>query len=238
MNIVDFVLIVFILLVAYAGFRDGFIRTVVGALGLILVFVLSFYLKNPLAEWLSLNLPFFNFWGSFREVTILNVVIYQAIAFFIVFAILIAIYSIVIKITNVIERILKFTIILGIPSKILGFIAGLIEGYFLTGVILVLFSLPILNFDLVRESKVRNFMFEKTPIMGSMLNDTTMAYDEIMDLREEFSSNSKKEEFNKKSFEILLKYKIMNTDYAEKLVSSGKLKIDGATSIINKYKEN
>lgn len=236
MNIVDVILIIFILLVAASGWKAGFIRTVIGAVGIIIVFVLSFYFKNPLAEWLSLNLPFFNFWGAFKDVTILNVVIYQAIAFFIVFAILISIYGVILRITNVIERILKFTIILGIPSKILGFIAGLFEGYFLVGVILVIFSLPVLNFEEVRESSVKNFMFSKTPIMGSMLKDTTNAYDEIMDLRDEFSSNSKKDEFNKKSFEIMLKYKIINTDYAEKLVSSGKLKIDNAQNIIDKYK--
>ena len=237
MNIVDIVLIIFILLVAGAGWKNGFIRTAIGVIGIIIVFVLSFYLKNPIAEWLSLNLPFFNFGGAFKDVTILNVVIYQVIAFLIVFSILMAIYGFILKITNVIEKILKFTIILGIPSKILGFIVGLVEGYFLAGVILIIFSLPVLNFDLVRDSSIRKFMFEKTPIMGSMLNDTTKAYDEIMDLRDEFSSNSKKNEFNKKSFEIMLKYKIIGTDYAEKLISSGKLEIDDANNIIEKYKE-
>ena len=237
MNIVDVVLIIFILLVGVIGFKNGFINTVISSIGLIVVFVLSFYLKNPIAEWLSLNLPFFNFWGAFKDVSILNVVIYQVIAFFIVFAILITIYGAVVKITNVIERILKFTIILGIPSKILGFLVGLIEGYFLAGVILIIFSLPVLNFEEVKDSSVRSFMFEKTPVMGNMLKSTSSAYDEIMNLRDEFSSNTKKDEFNKSSFEILLKYNIMSTDYAEKLVNSGKLKIDGAKEIINKYIE-
>ncbi len=237
MNIVDVVLIIFILLVGVIGFKNGFINTVISSIGLIVVFVLSFYLKNPIAEWLSLNLPFFNFWGAFKDVSILNVVIYQVIAFFIVFAILITIYGAVVKITNIIERILKFTIILGIPSKILGFLVGLIEGYFLAGVILIIFSLPVLNFEEVKDSSVRSFMFEKTPVMGNMLKSTSSAYDEIMNLRDEFSSNTKKDEFNKSSFEILLKYNIMSTDYAEKLVNSGKLKIDGAKEIINKYIE-
>ena len=237
MNIVDVVLIIFILLVGVIGFKNGFINTVISSIGLIVVFVLSFYLKNPIAEWLSLNFPFFNFWGAFKDVSILNVVIYQVIAFFIVFAILITIYGVVVKITNVIERILKFTIILGIPSKILGFLVGLIEGYFLAGVILIIFSLPVLNFEEVKDSSVRSFMFEKTPVMGNMLKSTSNAYDEIMNLRDEFSSNTKKDEFNKSSFEILLKYNIMSTDYAEKLVNSGKLKIDGAKEIINKYIE-
>ena len=237
MNIVDVVLIIFILLVGVICFKNGFINTVISSIGLIVVFVLSFYLKNPIAEWLSLNLPFFNFWGAFKDVSILNVVIYQVIAFFIVFAILITIYGAVVKITNVIERILKFTIILGIPSKILGFLVGLIEGYFLAGVILIIFSLPVLNFEEVKDSSVRSFMFEKTPVMGNMLISTSSAYDEIMNLRDEFSSNTKKDEFNKSSFEILLKYNIMSTDYAEKLVNSGKLKIDGAKEIINKYIE-
>ena len=97
MNIVDAIIILFILMFGVYGFKNGFIRSVVSFVGIILVFSLSFALKNPIAEWLSLNLPFFNFWGEFRGVTILNVVIYQTIAFFIVFSVLMILYEIVVK---------------------------------------------------------------------------------------------------------------------------------------------
>lgn len=146
------------------------------------------------------------------------------------------IYGIVVKITGFIERILKYTIILGIPSKILGFIAGVIEGQIIATVALIFLTLPIFNIELIHESKLKSYMLESTPLIGNMVKDTSLALNEIMELRDEFSSNSTKDEFNRRSLDIMLKYKIVKVDYAEKLISSGKLKIDNADSILNKYR--
>ncbi len=236
MNIVDAIIILFILMFGVYGFKNGFIRSVVSFVGIILVFSLSFALKNPIAEWLSLNLPFFNFWGEFRGVTILNVVIYQTIAFFIVFSILMILYEIVVKLSKFVEKILKCTIILGIPSKILGGIVGLIEGEIIATIILMLLSLPIWGMDLVQGSKVKTFIFEKTPIVGTMMGDTSKAIDEIVSLKDDFTDKEDKSEFNRNSFDIMLKYNVIKYDYAKKLVDSGKLKIDDVDSILDKYK--
>ncbi len=236
MNIIDVLIILFVLLIGVTGFHNGFIKTVVSAVGIVLVFTLSFALKNPIAEWLSLNLPFFNFWGDFKDVTIVNVVIYQLIAFIIVFALLMLVYQIVVRISGFIEKILKYTVVLGIPSKILGFITGLIEGEIIATVALIFLSLPVFGLDLIHESKLKKYMLESTPLIGNMVGDTSQAINEIMDLRDEFSSNSMKDEFNRDSLDIMLKYGVIKIDYAEKLINSGKLKIDGAEEILNKYR--
>ncbi len=236
MNIIDVVIILFILLIGVIGWHNGVIKTTVSAVGILIVFVLSFYLKNPIAEWLSLNLPFFNFWGDFKNVTILNVIIYQLLSFIIVFSILMIIYGIVVKISSIIEKILKCTIILGIPSKILGFIVGLIEGQIIVAVILMFLSLPIFEIDLVHESTLKKFILESTPIVGNLSKNTSIATNEIMLLRDKFSSDSTKDEFNRNCLDIMLKYNIIEVDYANKLLSSGKLKISNYEEIINKYK--
>lgn len=236
MNIIDVIIILFVLLVGVLGWHNGFIKTVVSAVGIILVFSLSFVLKNPIAEWLSLNLPFFNFWGDFKNVTIINVVIYQLISFLLVFSILMAIYAVVVKISGFIEKILKYTIVLGIPSKILGFIIGIIEGQVIAAVVLFFLSLPVFGIDLVHESKLKSYMLESTPFIGDMMGDTSQAINEIMNLRDEFSSNSRKDEFNRNSLDIMLKYDIIKIDYVDKLISSGKLKIDDSESILSKYR--
>lgn len=237
MNIIDVVIILFILLMGVIGWKNGFIRTVVSAVGIILVFILSFYLKNPIAEWLSLNLPFFNFWGDFKNVTILNVVIYQLVAFFLVYSVLMIFYALVVKISKFIEKILKMTIILGIPSKILGFIVGIIEGGIITAIALMFLSLPILGIDIVHQSKLKTVLLESTPVISNMMGSTSLAVTEIMDLRQEFSSDSTKDKFNEKSLSIMLKYNIIESDYVKKLVNSGKLKInaDNANNIISRY---
>lgn len=236
MNIIDIVIILFILLFGVTGWHNGFIRTVISAVGFILVFVLSFWLKNPIAEWLSLNLPFFQFGGDFKGVTVINIVIYQLLAFVLVFILLISIYIVAVRISKFVERILKYTILLGLPSKILGFVAGIIEGFIVTTVVVAFLSLPVFGFDLIHESGLKKFMLESTPIVGNMMSDTSKAIEEIMDLRDEFSSNSTKDEFNRRSLDIMLKYDIIEVDYVEKLINKGKIKIENKEEILNKYR--
>ena len=63
MSIVDALIILIILACGAIGFKKGVIKQLVSTVGFVLVVVLAFYLKNPVAEFLSLNLPFFTFGG-------------------------------------------------------------------------------------------------------------------------------------------------------------------------------
>ena len=238
MNIVDVIVILLIAMCGVIGMKKGFIKSLVSLVGIILVFVLAYYLKNPIAEWLSLNLPFFNFTGSFKGATILNVIIYQLIAFFIVFAILMALYSILIIVSKVIEWFLKITIILAIPSKIGGFIVGLFEGIVIALMIIMILSLPTLNLGIVEDSAIRNYLYNASPIMGNITGNTNDAIEEIIDLRDKFEDSDDKEEFNLSCLDILLKHKVITISYTEKLINSDKLKIDKAKAqlIVDKYK--
>ena len=80
MIVIDILIILLIILFGVYGYKTGFVKTVVDTVGLILVFVFAYLFKDPIAEWMSYNLPFFGFWGSFKGITILNVIIYQLIA--------------------------------------------------------------------------------------------------------------------------------------------------------------
>ena len=81
MNIIDVVIILIILCGAVIGFKRGVIKELVMTVGFLLVFIISFYLKNPIAEWLSPYLPFFDFWGVFEGVTVLNIILYHSYHF-------------------------------------------------------------------------------------------------------------------------------------------------------------
>ena len=236
MAIVDILIVVLILLFGLYGYHTGFIKTVVGTVGLIVVFVLAFLFKDPLAEWLSFNLPFFDLPGFFKGISVLNVVIYQLIAFIIVFFVLMMVFALVIKLSGLIEKILKWTIVLRLPSKILGFIVGIMMGIVVASSILMIVSLPVFNFEFVHESKVKNFLMEVVPITGTLSSDTNKAINEIMDLKKVYNDNENKDEFNSKSLDILLKYNIINVDYAKKLIDSQKLIVKDGDKIINKYK--
>ena len=239
MNIIDIIVILLIIMFGIWGMKRGAIRSFVSLVGIILVFILAYLLKNPLAEWMSLNLPFFSFTGSFKGATILNVIIYQVIAFLVVFFILLTIYEIAMHISGLIEKIIKLTIILSIPTKIVGFIIGLIEGVLVSLLGIMILSLPTLKFDLINESNIRNYLYSHSPIIGNITKNTNSSIEEIMELTDKFSDEENRDEFNLECFDILLKHKVIGIDYSERLVASGKLKIDEnkEKEIINKYKD-
>ena len=81
MNIVDYILIAILILSAIKGYKTGLIPSVVNVVGVILVFVIAFYIKNPIADMLFKNLPFLNFGGIFTGITVANILFYEAIAY-------------------------------------------------------------------------------------------------------------------------------------------------------------
>ena len=236
MVIVDFLIIALIILFGYYGYKTGFVKTVVDTAGIVLVFVIAYLFKDPIAEWFSFNLPFFNFWGSFKGVSILNVVIYQLIAFIIIFTALMVVYALVVKLTSLVEKILKWTFILKLPSKVLGLIFGLCEGIAVASIILMILTLPVFNFKFVQESKVKDFILEAVPITGTLSSGTNRAINEIMDLQEEYNNNEDKTEFNRKCLIALLRYKIITPEYAENLIKNGKLDIENSEEILDMFR--
>ena len=236
MNIVDIAIILIIVAFAIYGYHTGVIKTTVATVGLVLVFVFAYLFKNPVAEYLTLHFPFFSFGGSFAGIAIINIIIYQLIAFILVFGVLITVFALVVKLSSLVEKLLKITVILRFPSKVLGLFVGLAEGVVISSIILMIVTLPIFNIKEVHESKLKDFMLETVPITGTLSSGTNKAINEIMDLKKVYTSSQKKDEFNVKCFDVLLKYNIINVEYGERLIESGKLKIENAEEILEKYR--
>ena len=221
---VNIIILLFILAGGVIGFKKGFLKEGISAIGTILVLVLSFILKNPISEFLYTSLPFLNF-GLLKTIPVLNVLIYEFLAFLIIYVILELVLKLILKLTGLVEFILKATIILGIPSKILGFLFGLIEYFFLAFVILsVLTYFPYTN-TYVMESDVAVAIIDNTPVLPKYSRDVEVAAQEIYGLWGKYNEYQDKNEFNKETLDIVLKYEILKPETAEKLVDSGKLKI-------------
>ena len=236
MNIVDLIIILVILGFAIYGYKTGFVKTTVATVGLVLVFVFAYILKNPVGDYLSNTFPFFSFKGTFAGVTIINIIIYQLIAFIIVFSLLITLFALIVKISSLIEKLLKVSIILRLPSKILGFVVGLIGGVVITSITLMILTLPVLNIESVQKSTIKNFLMENVPITGTLSRGTNKAIGEIMELKDLYRNSKDKDEFNSKCFDILLKYNIIDVEYGSKLLENGKLKLKDGDKILDKYR--
>jgi len=231
MNIIDTVIILMILCAGVVGAKRGFFKQLVMTVGLLLVYVISFKLKDPIANWMSLNLPFFNFAGIFKGATSLNIILYQTLAFIIVFSVIMIIFRVILALTGIFEKILKFTIILGIPSKIGGFILGIIEGYIIMFVVLFVLSQPFFKIDVVEDSKYREPILNSSPILSNIVSSTNDAITDIYNLQKDFIASENTTYFNQESIRIMLKYDVVSYDYIVKLNNAGKIKVD-----INSYR--
>lgn len=223
MNIVDVVIIMGLLLGGVTGAKNGFFRQSVVLIGTILCFILAWVFKNPIANFLSFTLPFFNFAGPFEGLTSLNIVMYQLIAFLLLLSLFSAILAIIIKATGVFEKILNFTIILGIPSKILGFIVGVIEAYVIIFAVLFFVNQPAVNLEIVKESTFSPKIVNSSPGLSNIVGNMNDAVNDIYDITKDYNINQNTNSFNKKVINSLLEHKVIDKDYLDKLVSKGKI---------------
>lgn len=239
MNIVDIIIIVSIVLGVLIGFVRGFFKETVIFIGTILVVVLAFVLKNPLSLILYKNLPFFKFKGIFEGISTLNILIYEILAFIIALAILSIALTIIIKISGIIEKILKLTIVLALPSKLLGAIVGFIQSIVVLYVFLFLLSLPILRVPYIKDSKYAQMILEKTPVISKVTDGLVKTFNEISDFADKnIKNNVDKRQTNREMLEIMLKNDVVTSENVKYLSDKGKIDIDNIDELLNKYKED
>lgn len=235
MNIIDIVILIIIALGAVVGFKRGVFTELISALSFIVSVILAFLLKNPVSIFLYEHLPFFSFGGIFKGVAVINILLYEIIAFLIMLALFTGIFAIVRVATKLFERILKFTIVLSIPSKLLGIIVGAIHYYIIVFIALYVLSLPIFGLDILKESKFKNNILNNTPILSSVVKESVKIFDEFETLKDKYKDNTSVDEFNNEALDLMLKYKVVSVESADKLVELNKIKVD--KNIINKYRE-
>ncbi len=234
-GIVDVCILIILLMLAVIGLKRGFFKQTVITIGTVLVFILAYYFKDYLADFFSYNLPFIKFSGSIAGLSTLNIIVYQMLAFIFMLGVFTAILAVLIKITGLFEKILKFTIILSIPSKIAGFILGLIEGYVIVFIALFVLNQPAINLEILNESKAMPVILNSSVGLSSIVSKTGTSVMEIYELGKTYSMDQDSNEFNKNSIDIMLKNKIITTEYVNRLISKNKIQIDGIEEILQKY---
>lgn len=225
MNVVDIIIVIALVLGAIGGFKAGVIKKTADFVGIFLVIILSFYLKNYLSVIMYENLPFINFGGFIKGIEAINILFYEVLAFIIVFSLLMLILKIVLMLTGLIEKILKATVILSIPSKILGIVVGAIEMYVYVFLVLVVITLPIINVPYVRDSKVSNFILNNTPILSSVSEEMIDTYNDIYKVVKDKDSKSN-EELNDEVIKLLLDKKVITKESLNKLIDRNKIHLN------------
>lgn len=224
-GIIDAVIILVILLGGVIGFKQGAIKKLTSAVGLILVLIVSFILKNKISVYFYENLPFINLWGVFKGIQVLNVIFYEMVAFLVIATVLTIVYRVLLGFTGLIEKVLKATVILSIPSKILGFFIGLVENYIWVYIILFILTLPVINFREVYTSKMATFILKETPIVSEYTKKTLDIYNDIYKVVENRKGKTNKE-INEEAMDTMLKYDIITVKSAKELIRQNKVLVD------------
>lgn len=234
MNIIDIAVVFILLAFAVLGWKRGVFEELVTFVGFVLVVVLAFYLKNPVAEFLSVHLPFFKFGGYVANVASFNILFYQVISYIFVIIILEVILQAIIKGTHFLEKVLKFTVILGIPSKILGFVVGLAEGFVVVFLLLFVLKQPIFDIDVVRESKFSEKILNSTPLLSNVSGGMVSSINDTYTLITDYNNDKINEnELDLRSIKVMLDHKVVTKSYVRKLVDKGKINVKGIDSLIN-----
>ena len=217
MNIIDVVIVLLIILSFINGYKRGVLKEVVMLCGTIVIYIVSFLLKDKLGLILCKILPFFNLDGLVS----LNILIYQLIAFFLIASFLFSIFGIVLKFTGVLQKLVNMTIILTIPSKILGGILGLVEGYIVIFALLIILSVPFKNIDIFKNSNLNNKIITSSPILSSTLGNLDDLIIDIYDIK--IDKDQDKDKINDKILDMYIDYNVISREDLDSIIKSGKL---------------
>lgn len=237
MNIFDVGIILLFVMFFIVGFKNGVIKELVALIGIILMFILSYMLKGQIGDLLCIYFPFIKFAGKIEGLTTMNIVLYQMIAFIIIFGILLSIYDFLLIATKALDKIVKLTVILILPSKILGGIVSVIKGYIILFAVFIVLMIPLGSQEVFYESAIINTILYKTPILSTATSKFTSAVTEIYDLGESISKDKISiKDANLKSLDIILKYNITSKETVEKLINAKKLdNINNVEDVLNNY---
>lgn len=225
MNVVDVIIIALLILGGVAGFKAGVIKKLTDFIGMFVVIILAFYLKNYISVIMYENLPFFNFFGLINGIDALNILLYEVIAFFVIFIALLFVLKVVLMLTGLVEKILKATVILSIPSKLLGIVVGVIEMYVYLFLILVIVSLPIFDSSFLKDSKMNNFILNNTPVLSGVSGEIIDIYGDVYNIIEN-RKNKTNEQLNEEILKVLIDKKVVTKESAKKLVDKNKIHIN------------
>ena len=213
------------------GFSRGLTKQIVIFIGTIIVLIIAYELKSIIGDFFLLNLPFIKFsWG----ISSLNILFYQGLAFFIIVLLLEVVLKILIAITNVFEKILKYTIVLGIPSKLLGMLVGFLEGYLFAFLFAFIVTQPFFNGAFgVNRTGLANTVVNHSPILSSLAKDTLNVGNEISLFKDEEDKNK----VELKVVDLCLENNVVDLEVVDQLVEKDKLKINDIDSVLLKYRK-
>ncbi len=237
MNSLDIIIIVCIVISAVLGFKRGFTNSAIKSLGGIAELVLAYLLKNPVSLILYDKLPFLRF-GMIKNTDVINVFVYEVLAFLICLIAFSLIRKILSGVTSIFEKFLTATIVLGIPSKIIGAVVGALACYIWLFLTIYLYIMIWPGAYGLENSKLATKILYDTPVLSAYSDKSLDVLKEFNELKNAYDDKTiSEDEYTYEAFDLFIKYDFIKIETLEKLVSKGKVaKFQKYDELINKYK--
>lgn len=220
--IIDIIIVFLLALGGLLGWKAGVLKTVVKFVGLLAITIISLSLKNILSAFLMKTFPFFNFPG-YNDMLSINIFIYNAISFILIFVLLYCLLNIVLAITGFLNTLLKFTVIWILPSKILGAVFGVLEMYlFILIAFFVLAQVPFTT-NFVYTSNIAPVMMKYTPIVGPFVSRTSASMAQINEIMKQDNKDKTTQDLDLQILTRAISSGIISKDLLKELIEDEKL---------------
>ena len=221
---VDIIIIIVLLIGFVNGKKNGFSKQLISTVGLLLVIAVAYLFKNPISTLMYRYLPFINIGGKFEGVTVITIILYEFLAFIIIFSILLTIFQVILNTSSKIEGVITKIPIVGLPSKLLGGLLGIVEMYIIVFLVLLFLSMPMISKKHLGDSKLSGIILEHTPVLTEYTDDTRELYNEVFEISNKYKKEKDKTGMNQEILKKLIEYKFITKENVDYLISTGKIK--------------
>ena len=124
-----------------------------------------------------------------------------------------------------------------LPSKLLGAVVGLLKGYIVLFLLLVVLFIPLGSTGMYENSRFASKIVYNTPILSNSIGSITKSTKEVYVLVSKVANKKvNANEANLETIDILLKHKVVKKETIRKLIEKNKLTdVKGIDKILNKY---
>ena len=128
------------------------------------------------------------------------------------------------KFTGIIQKVIDMSIVLTLPSKLLGMLTGIFNAIIVTFV--MLFVLLNINStrQLVHKSKISSFILERTFILSRVTSEYYLSAEEINEVIDDCKKEKDVKVCNTNVANILIAYDVVEKEKVIELTNKGKLK--------------
>ena len=234
MSILDGVLLLIILLILYLGYQRGIIKQASDFIVLLISMLLSSFLSKLLCKLLYPILPFFNFYGDIKGIKSVNLIIWRLIVYIILLVLIILIIRRILIKLKLQNKIKESEVEAGLISKLFGIIMSVFLSIIFLYNLLLVINVPLFNINL-KESKISNFILEKTIIISKQNEDVYLSENYAKTII--YDSNDTFEVKNDKILNEMLKDNLVTKNVLLKLEEKGKL-VGKTKTIIDEIEED